>query len=161
VTRLSDIEYLKLSCEIAKRSRENGNHPFGCLLVDEEGNVVLEAENTCETERDMTGHAETNLMRMASKQFEPDFLWKCTLYTNIEPCAMCSGAAYWVGVGRIVYGLPENWLLGLTGDHPDNPTMDLGCRKVFESGQRDVEIIGPIWEIEDEVRKVHEGFWNH
>ena len=111
MTRLSDIEYLKLSCEIAKRSREKGNHPFGCLLVDEEGNVVLEAENTCETERDMTGHAETNLMRMASKQFEPDFLWKCTLYTNIEPCAMCSGAAYWVGVGRIVYGLPENWLL--------------------------------------------------
>jgi tRNA(Arg) A34 adenosine deaminase TadA len=64
---------------LAWQARRNGNHPFGSLLVDAEGNVILEAENTVVTERDCTGHAETNLMRMATKRFDPDFVENCTL----------------------------------------------------------------------------------
>jgi tRNA(Arg) A34 adenosine deaminase TadA len=58
--------HLLAAIELARRSRANGNHPFGALLVDAGGNVVPEAENTVLTARDCTGHAETNLMRMAS-----------------------------------------------------------------------------------------------
>jgi tRNA(Arg) A34 adenosine deaminase TadA len=95
-----DERHLLAAIELARRSRTNGNHPFGALLVDATGQVVLEAENTVVTTRDCTGHAETNLMRMASERFDPQFLRSSTLYTSTEPCAMCAGAIYWGDVRR-------------------------------------------------------------
>jgi tRNA(Arg) A34 adenosine deaminase TadA len=70
---------------------------------------------------------------------------------------MCAGAAYWAGVGRLVYGLSEQRLRKLTGDHPENPTLDLPCRKVFAAGQRKVEVIGP--RLEEEAEQVHSDVW--
>jgi tRNA(Arg) A34 adenosine deaminase TadA len=71
---------------------------------------------------------------------------------------MCAGAIYWAGIGRVVFGLSERDLLQVTGDNPDNPTMDLPCRTVFAAGQRVVEVIGP--ELVDEARAVFEGYWD-
>ncbi len=79
------------------------------------------------------------------------------MYTSAEPCAMCAGAAYWVGLGRVVYGLSERSLKDLTGNHPENPTLDLPCRIVFDAGQRKVEVVGPL--LEDEAAALHEGIW--
>jgi len=71
---------------------------------------------------------------------------------------MCAGAIYWCGIGRVVYALSEHKLLGLTGDHPENPTFALPCREVFARGQRSVEVAGPY--LEDEAAVPHYGFWN-
>src|SRR6266702_283151 len=60
-------QHLRRAIELARQAREHGNHPFAALLVDHRGNVVLEAENTVRTDKDITAHAETNLMRMASR----------------------------------------------------------------------------------------------
>ena len=100
-------------------------------------------------DRDMTGHAERLLATQASKQFDPKFLAGCTLYTSAEPCCMCAGAMYWAGIGRVVYGLSERRLKTITGNHAENPTLDLPCRIVFAAGQRPVEVIGPL--LEDEA----------
>jgi len=153
------LPYLRAAIEVARRAREKGNHPFGALLVDADGAVLLEAENTVNTEHDCTGHAETNLVRMACRRFERAVLEGCTLYTSTEPCAMCAGAIHWSGIGRVVFGLSEEGLYALTsdGEHPDNETMTLPCREVFARCVRPVEVIGPL--IEDEARVVHEGFW--
>ena len=151
------IQHLRRAIEIAHNARAHGNHPFGSLLVDENNNVLLEAENTVNTERDCTGHAETNLMRKASQQFPPEKLAQCTLYTSTEPCAMCAGAIYWGKVRRVVFTLSEVGLLTLTGDNPENETMHLPCREVFAHGQRPTEVIGPL--IEEEAKVVHAGFW--
>lgn len=153
----ADLGFLKQSLETARRSRQHGNHPFGAILVDGGGKVVLEAENTVTTECDCTGHAETNLVRLASKKYPVKFLTNCTLYSSAEPCAMCAGAIYWSGIGRVVYALSEARLLEKTGDDPTNPTMHLPCREVLSRGQRQIEVLGPA--IEGEAIKVHEGFW--
>jgi tRNA(Arg) A34 adenosine deaminase TadA len=79
------------------------------------------------------------------------------MYTSTEPCAMCAGSVYWVGVRRVVYGLSETGLLALTGAHPENPTFDLPCRIVFAGGQVPTEVEGPL--LVDEATAVHEGFW--
>ncbi len=71
---------------------------------------------------------------------------------------MCAGAIYWAGIGRLVYGLSEHRLRGITGNHPENPTLDLPCREVFASGQRPTEVVGPL--LEDEAATLHEGVWN-
>ena len=99
--------HLRRAIELAQQAREHGNHPFGALLVDGEGNVVLEAENTVRTDKDVTAHAETNLMRLASARFEPDYLERCTLYTSTEPCAMCAGAIYWGNIRRVVFATSQ------------------------------------------------------
>ena len=77
---------MRAAIEVAQRARDHGNHPFGALLVDQDNNILLTAENTVVTENDCTGHAETNLMRLASQKYDPDFLAMCTLYTSAEPC---------------------------------------------------------------------------
>src|SRR3954466_2228568 len=98
-------QHLRRAIELAQQARDHGNHPFGALLVDEKGNVVLEAENTVRTDKDVTAHAETNLMRKASALFAPDLLEPGTLAPSAEPCAMCAGAIYWGNVRRVVFGL--------------------------------------------------------
>ena len=70
---------------------------------------------------------------------------------------MCAGAIYSAGIGRLVYGLSEHRLRGVTGNHPDNPTLDLPCREVFASGQRSTEVVGPL--LEDESAALHDGVW--
>ena len=148
---------LRLTFDIAREAREAGNHPFGAILVGPDGAVLLRAGNAHGQAGDRTGHAERVLMTEASVTWPASFLATCTMYTSAEPCAMCAGAAYWAGVGRVVYGLTEHDLKQLIGPHPENLTMDLPCRVVLGAGQRPIEVIGPL--LEEEARAVHAGFW--
>ena len=152
-----DLVYLRRALVIAQRARDHGNHPFGALLVDDAHQVLLEAENTVNTECDCTGHAETNLVRMASQAFSPEILERCTLYTSTEPCAMCAGAIHWGKIGRVVFALSEASLYAMIGSHAENETLRLPCRELFARSARPVEVVGPL--IEAEARLVHEGFW--
>lgn len=155
----SDAFYLRRCNEVSKESIEHGNTPFGAVLVDVDGNILMEQENVEITSGDCTGHAETTLMARASRKYDKDFLSKCSLYSSFEPCAMCSGAIYWGNVRRLVYGASETTLLDLTGDNPQNPTMSLSCREVFAAGQKDIEVVGPFPELEEELMEVHKGYW--
>jgi tRNA(Arg) A34 adenosine deaminase TadA len=152
-----DEHFLRRSFEVARRALTHGNHPFGAILVDGSQNVLLEAENGYMPSRDGTAHAERLLATQACTTLSPEVLKGATLYSSAEPCAMCAGAIYWAGIGRLVYGLSEHRLCGVTGNHPENPTLDLPCREVFESGQRPTEVVGPL--IEDEAEALHEGVW--
>ena len=151
----TDLHLLRATIAIARRSREHGNHPFGALLAGLDGQVLLEAENTVVSGADCTGHAETNLMRLASRQFDPGFLASCSLYTSTEPCPMCSGAIFWGGVGRVVFALDQAGLYGLAG--PGGDALPLSCRDVFAKGNRAIQVLGPA--LEDEALEVHRGFW--
>ncbi len=156
---LSTIErgHLHRAVEIAAKARDHGNHPFGAIIVTE-GGVEVEAENTVLTESDPTGHAETNLVRLASSVLSHAELATCTLYTSTEPCAMCAGAIYWAGINRVVFALSEAELIAMTAANPDEQTLDLPCREVFARGPRPIEVIGPV-ELPEAVA-VHEGFWD-
>lgn len=152
-----DLVHLRRAIAVSRAARAGGNHPFGAVLVGPDGEVVLEAENSVTTERDVTGHAETNLVRLASRSIAADLLPAHTLYTSCEPCAMCSGAIYWSGIGRVVYALAESGLRELTGAHPDNPTLTHPCRLVLGAGNRTIEVSGP--HLEDEAAAEHQDFW--
>lgn len=153
----NDAAHMRRAIEVSRNARTHGNHPFGAILVDAAGAVMLEAENRVVSEGDATRHAELVLMSAASRRFSPDILAGATLYTSCEPCAMCAGSVYWTGVGRVVYGMSESALLAMTGDHPENATASLPCRTVLGSGQRRIDVTGPI--LEDEAALAHEGFW--
>jgi tRNA(Arg) A34 adenosine deaminase TadA len=152
-----DEHFLRRSFEIARRSLTHGNHPFGAVLVGQDNNVLLEAENGYMPSHDGTAHAERLLATRACTTLGAEVLRGATLYSSAEPCAMCAGAIYWAGIGRLVYGLGEHRLRALTGEHPENPTLDMPCREVFASGQRTTEVVGPL--LEDEAAALHEGVW--
>src|SRR3982074_1882990 len=98
------------------------------------------------------------LASQACTTIAPEILSAATIYSSAEPCAMCAGAIYWAGIGRLVYGLSEDRLRAITGNHPENPTLDLPCRDVFKRGQRPTEVVGPL--LEQEAEALHAGVWD-
>lgn len=151
--------FLRMAFEVARRACEGGDHSFGTILVGPDGAVLMEQGNGFTADgRDMTVHAECLLASRASKAHRPDFLAGCTLYTSAEPYAMCSGAIYWAGIGHVICGQSERDLKAQTGDHAENPTLDLPCRTVFEAGQRNVEVIGPL--LAEEAAALQAAFWS-
>ena len=155
-----DLALLRRTIALSEQSRARGRHPFAALVADEHGNVISEAgNNSMPPEGDPTQHAELVAAAKAARLRAPQQLARATLYTSAEPCCMCAGAVYWTGIGRVVYALSEHALLGLTGDHPENPTFSLPCREVFARGQRAVAVLGPL--LEDGAVAPHRGFWDH
>ncbi|WP_353473566.1 nucleoside deaminase [Salipiger sp. H15] len=153
-----DLRHLRETIRIAQESRDAGNHPFGAMLVGPDGSVLLRHGNNYADDKGV-GHAELLVAQEASRRYAPEFLESCTLYTSVEHCCMCAGACYWAGIGTVVYGMTEKRLAMLTGDNPENLTLDLPCEEVFRAGQRKVETRGPYVEIEEEVAEGHRGFW--
>ena len=147
--------HLRSANAIAQRALDAGHHPFGALLVAPDHETVLIEQDNVDT----VNHAEAVLARDAAKRFSPEFLWHCTLYTTVEPCCMCAGTQYWAHIGRLVYGMEERQLLALTGNHAENPTLDLPCREVFARGQKAIQVWGPVAQVEGEIARLHGSFW--
>ena len=151
------IRHLRRANGVALAAAAKGRHPFGAVLVAADGETVLLEQGNVDT----VNHAEAVLARVAAHRYDAVTLWGCTLVTTVEPCAMCAGTQYWAHIGRLVYGMSEARLLALTGNHSENPTLDLPCREVFARGQKTMEVIGPVPAVEEEIAAVHRDFWLH
>lgn len=153
-----DLTHLRRSIELADEAAAEGNHPFGAVLVDGDGNVLAEQKNAHLVDKG-PGHAETNLARRAAREYPIEVLRASTLYTSVEPCTMCAGTVYWAEIGALVFGMSEHRLAELTGDDPANPTQNLDCRTVFAAGQRQVDVRGPFPELEAQIVAQHQAYW--
>jgi tRNA(Arg) A34 adenosine deaminase TadA len=150
------LRFLRRANQVAARAMAMGRHPFGAILVAPDHETILLEQGNVST----VNHAETVLARTADMNFTPAYLWGCTLYTTVEPCAMCAATQYWANIGRLVYGMEERRLLELTGDAAENPTLSVPCRYIFDHGQKDIRVIGPVPEVEAEIAELHRGFWH-
>lgn len=155
LTKEEAIHFLKKANNLAFQTMLEGHHPFAALLVAPDGKTILDQQGNINT----VNHAEATLARRVAEKYDPSYLWDCTLVTTAEPCAMCAGTQYWANIGHVVYGIAEKRLLALTGNHDENPTMDLPCREVFKHGQKAIHVQGPFPEVEEEIVKLHQGFW--
>lgn len=147
--------HLQRADTVARRAMTMGRHPFGALLLAPDGESVLAEQGNIDT----VNHAESTLARHAAANYPGAYLARCTLVSTFEPCAMCAGTIYWAGIGRVLYGADESDLLALTGCHPENPTLSLPCREVFARGQRKIDVIGPVQEVQNAMLATHRGFW--
>lgn len=124
--------------ELAGQAVENGNEPFGAVLVKGEG-IVFTNENQIYTKTDPTFHAEAGLLRRFCLETHITDLSEYTLYSNCEPCFMCCGAMVWTRVGRLVYGASDidlGRLLGEDGSHC--------CETVFSQSPHKPEVTSGI-----------------
>ena len=105
---------LRRAIELAREAREvHGNPPFGSLLADADGNVLVEDRNTSLADNDITAHPELKLARWAASNLDPDVAAKTTMFTSTQPCGMCTGAIERSGLGRVVFALSTEQFLTL------------------------------------------------
>jgi tRNA(adenine34) deaminase len=153
-----DGRYLRKAIVWSHAGRRRGNRPFGAVIVSGTGEVLAEAYcNTAET-GDVTGHAETNAVRLlADRKLSRDELADATLYSSGEPCVMCAGAIFWSNIGRVVFGIDAERLRIFRGEHGDQRDAELSCRDVFRASPHAIECVGPA--LVDEASAAHVGAW--
>ena len=135
----------------------HGKRPFAAILLAPDNETQLMSSLSLSHVR----HAECELARNAADNYAWDYLVQCTMVSTWEPCAMCAGTIYWAHIGRLVYLASEKALHGVVGaDNPENLSLDLPCRAVFERGQTAVEVIGPVAGWEDKVIEDSRRYWD-
>ena len=153
-----DLALLRRTFVLADEARQGGSAPYGALVADADGKVIVERGNTtAQGDGDPTQHAELVASAGAWRVLGTDEMNQATLYASTEPCVMCAGAAYWTGIGRVVYGMSNRRLFEFTGDDPEHTSFALPCRDILLNGQRPITVIGPV--LEAEAAQAHEGYW--
>ena len=99
--------FLQRAIERAREAESRGEVPIGALIVSAEGDVLAEASNETIERCDPTAHAEILAIRAAGQKIGNYRLTGTTVYSTIEPCAMCAGALVNARVARLVYGAPD------------------------------------------------------
>lgn len=105
---MTDKEFMSLALEEALRAYHENEIPIGAVLIDEDGNLISRQHNRIEQLHDATAHAEILALREASQKLNRRRLSECTLYSTVEPCAMCAGALVLCRVKRLVYGAVDS-----------------------------------------------------
>ncbi len=92
---------------MAREAEKIGEVPVGAVIVDADNKILAAAGNRTIKDIDPTGHAEILALRIAATRLGNYRLAGTTVYTTIEPCAMCAGALVNARVARLVFGAPD------------------------------------------------------
>jgi len=99
-----DQEMMLLAMEQARAAEAAGEIPVGAVILSPQGDVLALGENRVLRDSDPTAHAEMVALRAAGEALRNYRLVGCTLYSTLEPCAMCAGAMIHARIARLVFG---------------------------------------------------------
>lgn len=139
---MNHVRYIRRCFELARSALQKGNAPFGALLVHQ-GKVLFEAENTTNTDHDVTRHADMNVISLAARSLPAETLAQCTMYSSTEPCVMCTGAVEMAGIRHVVFGLSTRALVGVR----ENASF-FDSRAMLRAIGSPAQVEGPILEAE-------------
>ena len=109
--KASDLQLMRRCIALAKSGRSDGEYPFAAV-VGHYGEFVCEASNMVRRASDVTRHAEMVALSAAQQLLRTRSLDDCTLYSTIEPCAMCAYAIRESRIGRVIFGLRSPFMGG-------------------------------------------------
>ena len=121
-----DEFWMREAIRAARAAEALDEVPIGACLIDQNGELIFAAGNRTITDSDPTAHAEMLVLRAAARRLNNYRLLETTLYTTIEPCAMCAGALVNARVKRLVYGAADE-RFGAVRTHfniCDNPLLN-------------------------------------
>ena len=147
----TDEFYIKKCIELAELSVERGEAPFGSLIV-RQGKIIAKSTNANEKMRDVTSHAEIMVMRKAQKKLKSKDLRTCEIYSNCEPCPMCSFMMRELHFKRVVYGVRSP---NMGGQSKWNILQDKVLSKIKPFFSDEPEVVGGV--LEDECKKTFTG----
>lgn len=99
----SDEYFMKEALKEAQKAFDSNEVPVGAVIVSNK-QIIARGFNQTERLKDFTAHAEMLAFTAASEYLNGKYLDKCKLYVTVEPCTMCSGAAYWTQIGEVIFG---------------------------------------------------------
>lgn len=148
----TDLAHLRRCVDLARAALEDGDEPFGSVLVSGDGKVLFEDRNRVK-DGDETQHPEFAISRWAATHLSPEERAEATVYTSGEHCPMCSAGHGWVGLGRIVYAVSSAQLAGWRTEWgvPAGPVATLPITTVVPGAVTD----GPVEAFEAELRELH------
>ena len=91
----------------SREAAERGEVPIGCVVVGPDGEILAEAGNRTEADRDPTAHAELLAIRAAAAKIGAPRLVDCDLHVTLEPCPMCAQAISFARLRRVYYGASD------------------------------------------------------
>ncbi|NET89703.1 MAG: nucleoside deaminase [Kamptonema sp. SIO1D9] len=139
-------KWMSQAIKLAEIAGNAGDVPVGAVIVDKNNNLISQAANRKERDRDPTAHAEIIAIRNASRALQTRHLQEYTLYVTLEPCAMCTGAIIQARIGLLVYGAddPKTGTIRTVANLPDSAAsnhklsviagiMESPCRQQLQS----------------------------
>jgi tRNA(Arg) A34 adenosine deaminase TadA len=149
----TDLERLARCVELAHTAVDNGDAPFGAILVGADGRTLYEDHNRTGG-GDLTQHPEFAIARWAAANLAPVRRIRATVYTSCEHCPMCAAAHAWVGLGRIVYATSQAQLSQWFAEWhmPAVPVAPLPITTVVPRAVVD----GPAPALQDEMKALYE-----
>jgi tRNA(Arg) A34 adenosine deaminase TadA len=150
----TDLDHLRRCVQLAREALDDGDEPFGSVLVDADGEVRFEDRNRVK-DGDETRHPEFEIAKWATSHLTAPERAAATVYTSGEHCPMCAAGHGWVGLGRIVYAVSSAQLGEWLADWgvPGSPVAPLPIITVVPGAQVD----GPVAELEAEMKELHRG----
>ncbi len=97
-----DKKFIQKCIEISEESKKRGDAPFGSLIV-KNGIIISESINNAQSR--VSDHAEIIALHKAHQNLGTQNLSECTLYTNCEPCPMCSFMIREYKIKKVVFGV--------------------------------------------------------
>ncbi len=97
-------EYMDMALRLAKEAYDADEIPVGCVIADEDGNVIGTGRNRREASHDACAHAELEAIREACERTGDWRLPGCTIYVTLEPCPMCAGGIINARIPKVVFG---------------------------------------------------------
>lgn len=143
---------IEAAIEQSRVAAKRGEYPYGAVIAHR-GEIILSGFNTTQSSMDITAHAELSLIRAVAQQNQVEYLSECTLYASCEPCAMCAGALYWSGIGRLVYACSTE----LDAQISEMPFAIPSRSLLNVAGGHSIEVRGPL--LEEVAAKVLRDFW--
>jgi len=97
-------EIMKLALEEAQKAVDEGNAPFGVVVLNREGEIIWKDHDRVNECTDPTAHGEINAIRHLCKQLNTLSLEGFTFYTTSEPCPTCLTGMIKARVSKNFYG---------------------------------------------------------
>jgi tRNA(Arg) A34 adenosine deaminase TadA len=134
----ADEALLRRAIAIAASAITQGDAPYGSLLADPGGAILVEAHNTVRRDNDISAHPELKLARWAARELTPEAAARTTMYTSCQPCQTCTGGIVRSGLGRVVYALATEQFLRLNPGS-DWPVVPQEGPALFEEARVPIE----------------------
>ena len=147
----TDLTHLRRCIELAREALEDGDEPFGSVLVDVTGAVRFEDRNRVKG-GDETRHPEFAIARWSADHLTPEERRDATVYASGEHCPMCAAAHGWMGLGRIVYVASSAQLASWLEEWgvPAGPVATLPITDLVPGAV----VQGPVDELVEEIKEL-------
>lgn len=144
----TDEKWMRLAIQQGQNAGHIDEIPIGSCIVGADGVLIAAAFNRSISDHDPTAHAEILAIRMAGELLSNYRLIGTTVYSTIEPCAMCAGALVNARVSRLVYGAKDE-RFGAVDTH-----FGIGLTDALNHR---IEIVGGV--LESECRSLMQNFF--